>query len=73
MKKEELPELRLGNRLKEIRKERDLWQKDIADMFGLAHTTVAAIEEDRYEPSVKLALAICKAFDKKVEEVFYLE
>jgi len=73
MKKEEILELRLGNRLKELRRENDLWQKDIADMFGLAHTTVVALEEGKYIPSVKLAIAICKVFDKKVEDVFYLE
>ena len=64
-------ELVLKNRLKEIRKEKDLSQKNLADMVGVSRNTISSIETGQFNPTAKLALILCIALDKKFEEIFY--
>ncbi|UQK60205.1 helix-turn-helix transcriptional regulator [Ezakiella coagulans] len=64
-------ELVLKNRLKEIRKEKDLSQQNLADMVGVSRNTISSIETGQFNPTAKLALVLCIALDKKFEEIFY--
>lgn len=64
-------ELVLKNRLKEIRKEKDLSQQSLADMVGVSRNTISSIETGQFNPAAKLALILCIALDKKFEEIFY--
>lgn len=64
-------ELLLKNNLKEIRLQKKLSQQQLADMVGVSRNTISSIEVGQYNPNVKLALIICIALDKKVEDVFY--
>lgn len=64
-------ELLLKNNLKEIRLQKKLSQQQLADMIGVSRNTISSIEVGQYNPNVKLALIICIALDKKVEDVFY--
>lgn len=64
-------ELVLKNRLKEIRKEKDLSQQNFADMVGVSRNTISSIETGQFNPTAKLALILCIALDKKFEEIFY--
>lgn len=64
-------ELVLKNRLKEIRKEKDLSQQNLADMVGISRNTISSIETGQFNPTAKLALILCIALDKKFEEIFY--
>lgn len=64
-------ELVLKNRLKEIRKEKDLSQQSLADMVGVSRNTISSIETGQFNPTAKLALILCIALDKKFEEIFY--
>ena len=64
-------ELLLKNRLKEIRKEKDLSQQNLADMVGVSRNTISSIETGQFNPTAKLALILCIALDKKFEEIFY--
>lgn len=64
-------ELVLKNRLKEIRKEKDLSQQNLADMVGVSRNTISSIETGQFNPTAKLALILCIALDKKFEEIFY--
>lgn len=64
-------ELLLKNNLKEIRLQNKLSQQQLADMVGVSRNTISSIEVGQYKPNVKLALIICIALDKKVEDVFY--
>ncbi len=63
----------LKNRLKEIRKEKGLAQKDLAEMVGVSRNTISSIEVGQFSPTAKLALVLCIALDKKFEEVFYFD
>ena len=64
-------ELILKNYLKEIRKEKNISQQELADMVGVSRNTISSIETGQYEPTAKLAYVICIALDKKFEEIFY--
>ena len=61
----------LKNRLKEVRKEKDISQAQLAEFVGVSRNTISSIETGQFSPTAKLALIICVALDKKFEELFY--
>jgi putative transcriptional regulator len=61
------------NRLKVLRAERDWSQQDLADQLGVSRQTINAIETEKYDPSLPLALKMGKLFDLCVEKIFTLE
>lgn len=60
----------MRNRLKELRAERDWTQAQLAKKLGVSRQTVNAIETEKYDPSLPLALKIAKLFRQCVEEIF---
>jgi putative transcriptional regulator len=58
------------NRVKELRDERALSQRELAKALGVSRQTINSIETERYTPSLPLALALARFFDQTVEEVF---
>lgn len=65
--------LRLANRLRVLRAERDLTQEELAKAVGVTRQTIIAIEGGEYEPSVLLALALARYFGRPLEDVFQAE
>ena len=63
----------MKNRLKVLRAERDWSQQDLADKLGVSRQTINAIETEKYDPSLPLALKIGRLFDQVVEEIFTLD
>lgn len=61
----------LQNRLKEARTETGLSQSQLAEIVGVSRNTISSIETGQFNPTTKLALIICIALDKKVEDLFY--
>lgn len=61
----------LNNHLKDIRKEKNLSQQELADMVGVSRNTISSLETGQYEPTAKLAYVLAIALDKKFEDVFY--
>jgi len=45
-------------------------QADLAERLNVSRQTVIAIETERYDPSLPLAFAIAKLFERPVEEIF---
>lgn len=64
-------ELILKNKLKELRKERNLSQQELAEMVGVSRNTISSLETGQYEPTAKLAYVLCIALDMKFEDLFY--
>lgn len=64
---------KLGNRLRELRAERDLTQAALAERVGVSRKTVNTIENGVFVPSTLLALKLARALEQRVEEIFYLE
>lgn len=63
----------LRNRLKEVRKEKNLSQTDLAQMVGVSRNTISSIETGQFTPTAKLALVLCIALDLKFEDLFYFD
>jgi putative transcriptional regulator len=58
------------NILRDLRARLDLTQADLAGKLGVSRQTVNAIETEKYDPSLPLALKIARIFRKPVEEIF---
>ena len=60
----------MRNVVKELRLTCGLSQAALGDALGVSRQTVNSIETGRYLPSLPLAIALARFFDKTVEEVF---
>jgi putative transcriptional regulator len=60
----------VNNRLKVLRAEADLSQGDLARLLGVSRQTINAVETDKYDPSLPLALRMAKIFGVAVDEIF---
>lgn len=48
-------------------------QAQLAQTLGVSRQTVNLIETDRYTPSLPLAIAMARYFDRSVEEIFHVD
>ena len=62
----------MKNNIKQLRKELNLRQEDIAAKLGVSRQTIIAIENDKYNPSLELAMKLAKLLQTPVEEIFEL-
>lgn len=62
----------MKNKIKIIRKEMGLRQDDVAKAVDVSRQTIIAIETERYNPSLELAMKLARLFGKPVEEIFEL-
>ncbi|KJS18259.1 MAG: hypothetical protein VR69_01500 [Peptococcaceae bacterium BRH_c4b] len=61
----------MDNRLRKIRRARDVTQEELAGAVYATRQTIIAIEKGRVKrPSDELMVAIAKYFGMKVEEIF---
>ena len=60
-------------RIKAARATKDMTQKELAECVGVARQTMNAIEKGDYNPSIRLCIAICKALDKTLNDLFWEE
>lgn len=58
-------------RLKSARAAKDMSQQALADAVGVSRQTVNAIEKGDYNPTIKLCLAICRALERTLDELFW--
>lgn len=63
----------MKNHIKELRKEKGLRQEDMAVQLDVSRQTIIAIENNRYNPTLELAMKTAKLLDTTVEELFILE
>lgn len=60
----------MQNRLKEYRERQSWSQGELARRLGVSRQTVNAVETDKYDPSLPLALRMAKLFAVSVPELF---
>ncbi len=60
----------MKNQVRELRAERGLAQGQLAEAMGVSRQTINSIENDRYTPSLPLAMALARYFGVTVEEMF---
>ncbi len=66
-------DVRLQNRLRVARAERDLSQGELALAVGVSRQTISSIETGQYCPSTALALRLAHTLGEQVERLFWLE
>ena len=62
----------MKNNIKELRKLLELTQEDIATITGVTRQTINAIENNKYSPTLELAMKLAILFNKSVEDIFEL-
>ena len=60
----------MKNEVRQLREARGLSQGELAVRLSVSRQTVNSIETGRYLPSLPLAIAIGRFFERAVEEVF---
>jgi putative transcriptional regulator len=63
----------MKNEIRVFRAKRRVTQDDLAAALGVSRQTLSAIENNKYFPSLELALKIAKVFECTVEELFSLD
>lgn len=58
-------------KLKAARAAKDLSQGELAELVGVTRQTIGMIEMGDYNPSLNLCIAICRALDKTLDELFW--
>ena len=60
----------MKNLVRALRVQQGLAQGQLADAMGVSRQTINSIENERYTPSLPLAMALARYFGVAVEEVF---
>ena len=60
-------------KLKAARAAKDLSQEQLAQLVGVTRQTIGMIEAGNYNPTLNLCIAICKALDRTLDELFWVE
>ncbi len=60
-------------RMKAARVSCDLSQEDLAARVGVTRQTIGMIEAGRFNPSLALCVAICRALGKTLNDLFWEE
>ncbi|WP_041487181.1 helix-turn-helix transcriptional regulator [Acetoanaerobium sticklandii] len=62
-----------NKRMKIARIECDMNQADLAKLVGVTRQTIGLIEAGDYNPTLNLCIAICKALNKTLNDLFWEE
>lgn len=63
----------MKNRVKEFRKQLKLTQDELAQKLGVSRQTINAIENNKYNPTLELAIKTAKFLEVPVEQLFLLD
>ena len=63
----------MKNNIKERRKARGLRQEDMAKLLGVSRQTIVAMENDKYDPTLELAIKTARLLEQPVESIFFLD
>jgi putative transcriptional regulator len=61
----------MRNDIRMLRDTAGLSQGQLAAAMSVSRQTINSIETGRYTPSLPLAMALARFFDRAVEEIFY--
>ena len=65
--------MKVINHIREIRQRKGITQVRLAEDLQITRQTVNAIEKNKYNPSLELALKLIEYFDVPIDELFYLD
>lgn len=62
----------MENKIKQLRKSKGLRQEDLATQLNVSRQTIIAIENNKYNPTLELAMKLARMLNTTVEELFIL-
>lgn len=62
-----------NTRLKAARVSMDFSQGELAEKVGVTRQTIGLIELGKYNPTLSVCIAICKALNKTLNDLFWEE
>ncbi|MBQ6935908.1 MAG: helix-turn-helix transcriptional regulator [Clostridia bacterium] len=63
----------MTNKIKELRKAQGHRQEDLAEALGVSRQTIIAIENNKYNPTLELAMKMARYLKTTVEDLFTIE
>lgn len=63
----------MRNRIKELRAETGMTQERLAQLVGVRRETIVFLEQNKYNPSLRLAHDVAVALNSSVDEVFIFD
>ena len=63
----------MKNNIRKLRKKLGVRQEDIAIALGVTRQTINAIENEKYNPTLELAMKLAKLLNTTVDELFILD
>lgn len=65
--------MKVINHIREMRLAKGITQVQMAEDLQITRQTINAVEKNKYNPSLELALKMIAYFDVPIGELFYLE
>ena len=62
----------MENNIRSLRKAAGLTQEDLAQALGVTRQTINVIENDKYDPTLGLAMRLARLLNTPVEDIFRL-
>ena len=63
----------MENKIRALRSEMGLSQEELARRCGVSRQTINAIENNKYNPTLELAMRLARFLGQPVESIFHLE
>lgn len=63
----------MKNKIRQLRKNLGYRQEDLATILGVTRQTINAIENEKYNPTLELAMKLARLLETTVEDLFELE
>ncbi|MGO4936506.1 helix-turn-helix transcriptional regulator [Fundicoccus sp. Sow4_H7] len=63
----------MKNKIKELRKQKKLTQEELAKQLSVTRQTIIAVENNKYNPTLELAMKMARFLETTVEDLFELE
>lgn len=62
--------MKLITKIKEYREKMGMKQSELAELVNIRRETIVCLENEKYNPSLRLAMVIAKVFNVQVEDLF---
>ncbi len=63
-------EIKIGEKIKELRKKHHFSQEDLAGRLGVTRQSIISLEQDKYLPSLPLVISMCDVFETAFDQIF---
>ncbi len=63
----------MQNIVRQLRKQAGLRQEDLAKALDVSRQTIIAMENNKYNPTLELAMRLARLLRQPVETIFFLE